>query len=143
MEWEEFASHAPPDLDKAPIHERRSISSHTPTGHGAYDDEPFATEGLAYFWYQRAVYWKREFHRTEGTQQQMNFEEPNVAGMTTQQWKDVRVYIKLQRHIDAIKFVRECTNLGLKESKDICDKLRADMGWNGKFGENYGFDNLN
>jgi hypothetical protein len=59
---------------EAPINERWSISSHTRTEHGVYDDEPFPIEGTAYYWYLRAVYWKREVHRNEGVQKVMSFE---------------------------------------------------------------------
>jgi hypothetical protein len=132
--WEIDADSYDKSQEETPINERRSISSHTPTEHGVYDDEPFPTEGLAYYWYQRAVYWKREAHRSEGTQQTMNFEEKHVSGMSVNDVKIVRDAIKAQLHINAIKHVRTVTNLGLKEAKDICDQMRSDMGWNGQYG---------
>jgi hypothetical protein len=110
-----------------PINERRSISSHTRTEHGVYDDEPFPTEGLAYYWYQRAVYWKREAHRSEGSQQTMDFEEKHSSGMTMADLKIVRDYINEGEQINAIKHVRKVTKWGLLESKDLCDKLRMEM----------------
>jgi len=124
-----------------PINERRSISSHTLTEHGVYDDEPFPTEGLAYYWYQRAVYWKREAHRSEGIQQTMNFEEKHFSGMSSNDVKIVRDNIKAGMFIGAIKHVRTVTSLGLSESKDICDKLRQSMGWNGRFGPDEKYSN--
>jgi len=124
-----------------PINERRSISSHTPTEHGVYDDEPFAVEGLAYYWYQRAVYWKREAHRREGTQQTMNFEESHPGEMTMGDFKIVRDQIKAGMFIGAIKHVRTVTNMSLLNAKDICNKLRTDMGWNGKFGTEEKYSN--
>jgi hypothetical protein len=130
-----------------PINERRSISSHTVTEHGVYDDEPFPTEGLAYYWYQRAVYWKRTAHRSEGVQQTMSFSEKHIDvdgvkyEMSFGDMKIVRNYIKQEQFIAAIKHVREVTGMGLKDAKDICDKLRSDMGWNGKFGHASHFSN--
>lgn len=76
-----------------PINERRSIGSHTKTEHGVYDDEPFETCGLAYYWYQRAVYWKREAHRSEGSQQTMSFEEKHSSGMTVADLKVVKAAV--------------------------------------------------
>jgi hypothetical protein len=114
-------------VDEIPINERRSISSHTLTEHGVYDDEPFPTEGLAYYWYQRAVYWKREAHRSEGVQQKMDFEEKHPSGMSLGDLKIVQDYIKLGQQIQAIKHVRTVTSMGLIESKTLCDKLRNDM----------------
>ncbi len=117
-----------------PINERRSINSHTRTEHGVYDDEPFPTEGLTYYWYQRAVYWKREAHRSAGTQETMDFEEKHSSGMRAVDLTVVRNLIKNQQQINAIKHVREVTALGLKEAKDICDDIRQSMGWNGLSG---------
>ena len=129
---------SPYDVDK-PINERRSISSHTPTEHGVYDDEPFPTEGLAYYWYQRAVYWKREAHRSEGTQQTMNFEEKHSGGMVD--LKTVRKYIKSGQFINAIKHIREVTDMDLMDSKELAEKIRDEMGWNGKHGAGSRFSN--
>jgi ribosomal protein L7/L12 len=53
----------------------------------------------------------------------------------------VRNYIKQEQFIHAIKHVRDVTSMGLKEAKDMCDKLRSDMGWNGKFGTASHFSN--
>ncbi len=122
---------------RTPINERRSISSHTVTEHGVYDDEPFPTEGLAYYWYQRAVYWKRTAHRSEGKQETMSFsgEPVDVDGvkyeMSFGDLKIVRNYIKTDQFIVAIKHVRTVTSMGLKDAKNLCDKIRNDMGWNG------------
>ena len=109
-----------------PINERRSISSHTPTEHGVYDDEPFAVEGLAYYWYQRAVYWKREAHRSDGVQQTMNF-GPQVPGLTIEDIKTTRSYIKAGRFFTAIKHIHKITNMSLVDSKELAKKLRDDM----------------
>lgn len=146
MEWEEFASHAPTDLDKEPINERRSISSHTPTKHGVYDDGPLAVEGLAYYWYQRAVYWKREAHRNEGVQQTMNFDRPttgvdSATGMCNADLQITRNHIKAGQFITAIKHVHKVTGWGLVESKNLCDNMREEMGWNGMSGANEHFSN--
>ena len=104
------------------------------TEHGVYDDEPFETCGNAYWWYQRAVYWKRAAHRMEGQQQTMNFEEKS---------KTVNSVIQLSAHdliivkgflvqtlgstfgnkIAAIRYVREVAGCGLKEAKDYVDNL--------------------
>src|ERR1700688_1694955 len=136
--WEEFDS---PDLGEGtPINERRSISSHTLTEHGVYDDEPFAIEGLAYYWYQRAVYWKREAHRNEGIQQTMNFDRPanwqttgvdTATGICNADLQITRNYLKEGHLINAIKHIRTVTSLGLVESKNLCNKMRQEMGWNG------------
>lgn len=116
-----------------PISERRSISSHTPTEHGVYDDEPFPTEGLAYYWYQRAVYWKREAHRSEGAQQTMNFEEKYDSGLTMEDLKTAQNYIKDDKILYAIKHVRSVTCMSLVEAKDLCEKIRTEMGYDAPF----------
>ena len=129
-----------------PINERRSISSHTPTEHGVYDDEPFPTEGLAYYWYQRAVYWKREAHRSDGVQQKMNFDSPTTGvdtatGLCNADLQITRNLIKSGQFINAIKHVRTVSNWGLVESKNLCDQLRQQMGWNGMSGTGQNFSN--
>jgi hypothetical protein len=114
-------------IDTKPI-----IGSHTPTDFGKYDTEPFPVEGNAYYWYQRAVYWKREAHRKEGVQQTMEFQEKSyaesIAGVTkiTLSPYDLEVvknHIKGGNKIAAIKHVREVTMAGLKEAKYYCDAL--------------------
>ena len=124
-----------------PINERRSISSHTMTEHGVYDDEPFPTEGNAYWWYQRAVYWKREAHRSEGQQQTMNFEEKHSSGMSANNLMTVRNFIKAGQFINAIKHVRMVTSTSLFEAKELCEKLRTELGWNGLNGASSHFSN--
>src|ERR1035438_5316522 len=122
-----------PEETRTPINERRSISSHTLTDHGVYDDEPFPTEGNAYHWYQRAVYWKRETHRNEGQQTTMDFDKSSASGLSSKDTKIVRDYILEQRQIDAIKHVREVTSMGLVDAKNLCDKMKNEMGWKGKW----------
>ena len=116
-----------------PINERRSISSHTLTGHGVYDDEPFETCGNAYWWYQRAVYWKRQAHRSEGQQQTMDFEEKSkmvnsVIMLTAIDHAIVKNFLKPDGNgwidkISAIKHVRTVTGAGLFDSKNYVDNL--------------------
>ena len=72
------------------------------------------------------MYWKREAHRSEGSQQTMDFEE-HSSGMTMADLKIVRAYINKGEQINAIKHVHTVTNLGLVESKNLCDKLRMEM----------------
>src|ERR1035438_7607239 len=110
-----------PEETRTPINERRSISSHTLTDHGVYDDEPFPTEGNAYHWYQRAVYWKREAHRNEGQQATMDFDKSSGNGfMSSGDTAVVRNLISKQRQIDAIKHVRTVTTMSLYEAKNLC-----------------------
>ncbi len=117
--------------EETPVNERRSICSHTRTEHGVYDDEPFATEGNAYYWYMRAVYWKTLARRNEGQQQVMEFESIEVCPgiiLPSSELKTVRDFIKSGQIINAIKHVRTVTMTGLKESKDFVDKLRIKEG---------------
>ena len=127
-------------MDKSPINERTSISSHTPTEHGVYDDEPFETCGNAYHWYQRAVYWKREAHRNEGQQATMEFDKSSANGLSSKDIAIVRNFILQQHHIEAIKHVREVTSMGLLEAKNLCDKMRDEMGWNGAWNDKCKFN---
>jgi hypothetical protein len=113
-----------------PINEA-SVSSHTRTEHGVYDDEPIATEGNAYYWYMRAVYWKHLAHRKEGVQAAMNFEEKSavVDGQIILSPADLKI-VKSQldglnpvKILAAIKYVRTITGCGLKEAKDYLEAL--------------------
>ena len=129
-----------PEETRTPINERRSISSHTLTDHGVYDDEPFPTEGNAYHWYQRAVYWKREAHRNEGQQATMDFDKSSGNGfsfsfMSSGDTAIVRNLIFKQQQIQAIKHVRTVTTMSLIEAKNLCDKMKSEMGWNGKYND--------
>ena len=105
----------PNDPNETPISERRSISSHTRTGHGVYDDEPFPTEGNAFHWYRLAVYWKREAHRN-GQQQTMSFDETliiNGVRLSGGDLKTIKNYIELGELINAIRYVRTYTGSSL------------------------------
>jgi hypothetical protein len=118
----------PETIDTKPV-----IGSHTDTEFGRYDAEPFPVEGNAYFWYQRAVYWKREANRKDGVQATMEFKEKSVMhddGQIVLSHYDLEIvknHIANGNKINAIKHVREVTMAGLKESKDYCDVLAATM----------------
>lgn len=121
-----------------PIDVRPIIDSHTDTEFGRYDVEPFAVEGNAYYWYMRAVYWKREANRKEGVQSTMEFQEKShmtPTGVITLSSIDLAIvkgYLAPKLHangqslalkISAIKHVRTVTNCGLKEAKDYVETL--------------------
>ena len=120
-----------------PIDVRVSIGSHTDTEFGRYDAEPFEVEGNAYYWYKRAVYWKREANRKEGVQSTMEFQEKShmtPTGVITLSSIDLAIvkgYLAPKSYangqttlkISAIKHVRTVTNCGLKEAKDYVETL--------------------
>lgn len=116
-----------------PIDLRASIDSHTDTDFGKYDVEPYPVSGNAYYWYQRAVYWKREANRKEGIQQTMEFKEKSVQHpngsivLSPSHSQVVKYYILSGFQINAIKAVRDFTMCGLKEAKDYCDILRSEL----------------
>ena len=123
------------------IDEKPMIGSHTMTEFGIYDAEPFPVEGNAYYWYIRAVYWKRESGRKEGVQSTIDFEQkscPDHAYSTYTYGEGVSLspldmgivknYLNLNgpgfgNKINAIKHVRTVTGCGLKEAKDFVDAL--------------------
>jgi ribosomal protein L7/L12 len=79
--------------------------------------------------------------KQQGIQQTMNFEGKAVDGLTMGDAKIVRDFLKKSMLIHAIKHVRSVTIMSLVESKELCEKIRDDMGWNGKFGEECKFSN--
>jgi hypothetical protein len=122
-------------IDTLPI-----IGSHTATECGIYDAEPFPVEGNAYYWYIRAVYWKREANRKEGVQQTMDFTEksnavyggPLVGDIITLAPHDLKIVKDFitgpmnggfTNKINAIKYVRTVAGCGLKEAKDYVNSL--------------------
>ncbi len=54
-----------------------------------------------------------------------NNERPSLAGLdlTPQEKKDITALAKRGRKIDAIRIMRRCTDMGLKEQKTIVDAL--------------------
>ena len=117
------------------IDERPVIGSHTKTEFGIYDSEPFPVEGNAYYWYIRAVYWKREANRREGVQATLEFDSTSkqtVSGgivLSAADMKTVMGYLTTKgpggyvQTINAIKHVRGVTLCGLVQAKDFVDKL--------------------
>lgn len=112
------------------------IGSHTTTEFGLYDAEPFPVEGNAYYWYIRAVYWKRMANRKEGVQGTMEFVEkshvvydgPNPHfHLSSTDLYDVKNFIKVGQVINAIKRVREVTNSSLVDSKEYVDSLKNEV----------------
>lgn len=121
---------------EVPINERVSIDSHTRTEHGLYDDEPFSVSGNAYYWYQRAVYWKRQALRAEGQQKVMDFTakpKPKVSSLGPKtelsgyDLSQVREYVYKHHIIDAITYIRTHLNCSLYEAKNLVDEIRAAM----------------
>jgi len=126
------------------------INSHTQTEYGRYDtDEPLPFESNAYGWYIRACYWKQKFHRNEGIQKAIDFSETQETRFLVQAKKyhiphgfavplhvnldDLMMILKpifpntYSNKINGIKYVRDQSALGLKESKDFVDHF---MKWN-------------
>ena len=133
-------------IDQKPV-----INSHTQTEYGKYDaDEPLPFESNAYGWYIRACFWKQKFHRNEGIQKAVDFGETQETRFLAQAKKyhiphgfavplhvdldDLMMSLKptfpnmYANKINGIKYVRDQSALGIKESKDFVD---AFMGWNG------------
>ena len=118
------------------IDEKPMIGSHTMTEFGIYDAEPFPVEGNAYYWYIRAVYWKRESGRKEGVQSTIDFEQKSTYTfdgicLSPLDMGIVKNYLNpngpngpgFGNKINAIKHVRTVTGCGLKEAKDFVDAL--------------------
>lgn len=115
------------------------INSHTPTEWGKYDEaEPLPFDANAYGWYLRATYWKQKFHRNEGLQRAIDFGKPvskwKVPNSGTHGNLDLQTvmnYCTSNQKINGIKYIREQSGWGLKESKDWIEEFAAINGVNG------------
>jgi hypothetical protein len=111
---------------------RGNLDSHTLCEFGKYDSEPFPTIGDVTYWYTRAVYWKRQCDRTAGQQHTLSFIEPATdhSGQEKINCAHVKYLLcggsnssGISNKIAAIKYVRDITMWGLKESKDWVDSF--------------------